>query len=231
MRVDDRRPCLWAVDDEVGPLLGLSGVAEAGRWAPSALSGATLLDHECRFGRVEATYAPLGWGALRVRAAWSPVEPDGIELAVQVSARSVGRLRAVEVMVVSGLHDDPDRSSRFVEPRDARSATLSYDGREPGLDGLTTLPPRDACPRLCRIGTSVERFYYVEFVHPGDVSRRVSRGGSARSTRHALLGHDLERGVVLRARVRGHWLGAESPHRRSLELRDAFLREPPPLTT
>jgi len=232
LRVDERRPCLRAEDDEVGPFLGLFGVAESGRWAPSALCGATLLGHECRLGRVEATYAPLGWGALRVRAAWSPSADDGIELEVQVSARSVGRLHAVEVMVVSGMWYEPEKASRFVEPRDARSAALSYDGREPGLGGLTTLPPRDACPNLRRFGTSVGPPYYAEFIHSRDVSRRITRGGSAaRATRLALFGHDLERGVVLRARVRGHWLGDESPRRRAFELRDAFLREPPPLTT
>ena len=142
LRVDDQRPGLRIRGEEgVGPLLGLDGVAAVGRWAPNALSGATLVEFERRFARVEATYAPLGWGALTVRAAWSPTGEDGMDLEVQVSALSVDQLKAVEVQVLSILPEAAGaRKKRWVEPRDARSAGLSYDGREPDLQGLTTLP-------------------------------------------------------------------------------------------
>lgn len=182
-----------------------------------------------------ATYAPLGWGLLRVRASWAPAPEDGMDLEVQISARSVGRLRAVEVMVVSGLAGPRPGTSRFVEPRDGVAAGLTYDGREPELTCLTTLPPRDLGLLLSRSaswgGAEGLPDYYAEFVHPRDVSRRITWGGrSARATRYGLFGHDLERGVVLRGRIRGHWLpeaaagGARDLHRR-------FLAEPPSLST
>src|SRR5438270_13792347 len=79
LKVDHTRPGLRVHPEGPGPLLGLEGIAAPARWAPGAMSGATLIGYECRFHRVEATYAPLGWGALFVRAAWSPRGVDGMD--------------------------------------------------------------------------------------------------------------------------------------------------------
>jgi hypothetical protein len=197
------------------------------------------LGFECRFNRVEATYAPLGWGALFVRAAWRPAGEAGVDFEVQVHALSVGQLRGLEVEVVSQLAEaDPSRSHilKWVEPRDARSAGLSYDGRESDLRGLTTLPPREAAfhsPRLVPI--LEEGRLYAEMVHPADLSRRIREGGrtlaQARTTRYALFGHDLEKGVVLRARLRALWLQSEAAKREALEQFEQFLHAPVPLST
>ena len=135
LKVDDARPGLRTQDEDgaeiVGPLLALEGVAEVGRWEPDALSGATLIGYERRFERVEATYAPPGWGDLTVRAAWEPSGHDGVDLEIQMSALSVDQLKAVEVKLMSVLPERPTaRRRRWVEPRDVRSAGLSYDGRE-----------------------------------------------------------------------------------------------------
>ena len=227
LRVDGPSPALADDTGALGPRLGLAGVAEVGRTAPAALDGKTLVEHACRRGRIEATYAPPGWGELVVRACWAPTPEGGMDLEIQLSARSVGRLHAVEVLVHSGPIAPGPRASRFVEPRDARAAGLSYDGRETDLHRLTTLPPRDLGPLLSRAeGT---RDIYAEFAHPRDVSRRTLwGGGSARAARYALFGHDLERGVVLRGRVRGHWLAeAQAAEFRALHAR--FLAEPPSL--
>jgi hypothetical protein len=73
-------------------------------------------------------------------------------------------------------------------------------------------------------------------VRPDDCARRIT-GEAARpaagtsgvvSVRYGLFGHDLEKGVVLRARLRGLWLdlASEDEVRRH---HDAFLREPPAL--
>jgi len=240
LKVDDLMPGLRTDSNQVGPLLALEGVAAVGRWAPEALSGATLVGYECRFNRVEATYAPLGWGALFVRAAWTPSGFDGIDLEIQLHAQSVGALRAVEVKLVSRFAD-PEPSAfhaqRWVEPRDARSAALSYDRREPDLRGLTTLPPRESAfhsPRLVP-GNEADGWLYAEMVHPGDASRRIREGGRtlalSRTTRYGLFGHDVEKGVVFRARLRGVWLHSETAKRDALERFEQFEQEPLHLST
>ena len=244
LRVDGDRPGLTSnpasTDGTLGPLLALAGVAEVGRADPGAFSGSTLVGFERRLGRVEATYAPPGWAELTVRAAWAPHEADGLDLEVQVSTASVGRLRRVEILVESGLAGSArPEAPRLVEPRDARSAGLSYDGREPDVAGLTTLPPRPPAPLLCRLpdregsGPDAGRAaWYAEFVHPQDATRRIAFGTApARSTRYGLFGYDLEKGVVLRARLRGLWLPSGAPRAVARDRYEAFLREPPPLMT
>jgi hypothetical protein len=242
LKVDHSRPGLRIRGEPVGPLLGLEGVATVGRWDRDALTGATLVGVERLFDRVQATYAPPGWGDLTVRASWSPwgEAGEGVDLEIQVSARSVGQLKALEVKLASVLPEPettPRRRKRWVEPRDARAAVLSYDGREGDVHGLTTLPPSDdggLAPRVLPApwpgGGS-----YVEMVHPHDAARRVTETAKpaalGHTTRYGLFGHDLERGVVLRARLRGLWITSETPEREALDRYDEFLREPPPLGT
>ncbi|HEV3166072.1 MAG TPA: hypothetical protein VGZ22_18740 [Isosphaeraceae bacterium] len=240
----DERPGLRVAGNQPGPLLALEGLASAGRFDPAALTGMTLVGSERRFERVEATYAPPGWGGLVVRAAWSPSGDDGMDLEVQVQASSLGELKAVEVKLVSQFADpaptpqtSPRLASRWVEPRDARSAALSYDGREPDLRGLTTLPPREAAfhsPRLVP-GPAGDGWLYAEMVHPDDVTRRIREGGrtmaQAHTTHYGLFGHDLEKGVVLRARLRALWLRSEDAKEAALDQFEQFLQAEPPLTT
>jgi len=213
------------------------------------MSGKTLAGVELFRSRVEATYAPPDWGGLKIRASWSPTEAgDGMDLEIQVSATSVDELRTLEVFVVSRFLDPgsptADQLSSWVYPRDPCSAALSYDGREPGrmLTRLTTLPVPLADVRFCKPVAMMSPWpslpgYYVGMIHPQDVSRQIvlgkgplePSGGFAFGTRHGLFGHDLEKGVVVRGRMRGLWVrGAElAEHTRTAFRR--FLESPPPL--
>lgn len=238
LKVDGAVPGLTVRGAAVGPLLALEGVAAIGRSEPGALSGATLIGHERVAERVEATYAPVDWGGLTVRAAWVPVEGDAISLEVQVSARTVDELKGVEVKVASVLPEPAGTGSvrRWVEPRDARSAGLSYDGRERDIQGLTTLPPPDeSSPLAPRVvpGPWPDAWSYIEVVHPDDAARRITEAAKRTSlghtTRYGLFGHDLEKGVVLRARLRGVWTQSSTARQDALVLYERFLREPPPL--
>src|SRR5262249_40476972 len=132
LKVDDKQPGLRVRGEDVGPLLALEGGAAGGRLDCQAFSGESLLACERVVERVEATYAPPGWGGLKVRAAWAPGEDDAINLEIQVSAQTVDELKRVEVKLASVLPEPAasGRLRRWVEPRDARSAGLSYDGRE-----------------------------------------------------------------------------------------------------
>jgi hypothetical protein len=199
--------------------------------------------------RVEATYAPSRWSGLEVRASWSPTSVrDGIDLEVQVSASSVGELRGLEAIVFSRVNSEGTRTAQarpvWVQPRDARSAGFSYDGRVSSaeLRSLTTLPLLDssaAClTQVAALGPGCDATSrYLEMAHPHDVARRISRGqaqpgvaaGGPLDISYGLFGHDLEKGVVIRARIRGLWvLGSDVTVVPEIALRD-FLETPPPL--
>jgi hypothetical protein len=230
LRAGGDRPGLYR--ESVGPLLGLEGIAARGRRDCKALGRASLIGTEERLGRVEATYLPLGWGELTVRASWAPADAEAIDLEVEVKARSVGQLKAVEILTVNQVgREQPRERAWRVWPRDARCASLTYDGREPDLSGFTTVPPGplsvhppwlapcDACP-----GWS-----YLALAHPDDVSRRLTDGPII--VRDALFGHDLERGVVLRGRLRGVWLPAPVALEAAQAQFERFLAQPLPLAT
>ncbi len=231
LNLDGHRPGLLAAP--LGPLLALDGLAAAGRWDPSALTGASLQGIEHRLGRVEATYAPAGWGEIRVRASWFPSGDDAISLELEVSARSVGDLLGVEVRTLSVLTDlPPTGTSRAVEPRDRFAAALSYDGRETDLAGLTTAPPEPIRTPWLAPKSGREGWTYAEFVHPDDAARRIHEGRLPyTATRYGLFGYDLERGVVLRGRLRGLWLPKDRAFTESADAYRHFLDEPAPLTT
>jgi hypothetical protein len=176
--VDAARPGLVSADGRSGPLLALDGVSARGRSGPDALGGASLVHHELHLDRIEAVYVPDGWDTLRLRAAWTAVGPDVIDLEVQIQAFSVDRLTEVEIHVAS-------------------------DVGSLGVGAPT----------------------YVEFVHPDD---RSPNEGAPRAgwVRHSLFGHDLEKGVVLRGRLRAIWLADAADAASQL---DRFLRAPLPL--
>lgn len=231
LKVDDATPGLRSA--RLGPLLALEGVAEVGRRSREALSGETIISHELRFDRVEATYRPPGWGEMTVRASWFPVGEEGIGLEIELSARSVEELQRVEVMIVSALEALPEVGShRSVEPRDREAAALTYDGRETDLSALVTGPPGDALGPWLASRSGREGWSYVEMIRPEDASRRVSEGRLPfTATRYGLFGYDLERGVVLRGRLRGYWVEKSTAFTRAEEAFRSFLDEPPPLTT
>ena len=223
-----------------GLFLALTGLAAQGRREDGVFrDGVAEIVH----GRLAASFEPEGWHDLSVRAAWGRSQDGrGIDLEVQASAASVGRLRQLEILVAT----DPEGSAgaplhrATVEPRDRLTAASSYDGRESieTLQRLTTLaiPARDAI-RYPSVGWTAEELggnqAYLEMVHPDDVARRIrqdSRGYL--SVRYALFGYDLERGVVLRARFRGLFFPVALPDAdREAEERTRFLSEPPPLRT
>ena len=161
---------------------------------------------------------PRAGAELTVRAAWEPSGHDGVDLEIQMSALSVDQLKAVEVKLMSVLPEPPTaRRRRWVEPRDVRAAGLSYDGRDGDARDLTTLPPaveETLAPRVLPAPWADGRSY-IEMVPLGDVARRITEGGTisrvGHTTRYGLFGHDLEKGVVIRARLRGLWTDSKTP--------------------
>jgi len=236
-------------DDSSTKLLCLDGLAQVGRSDPNPFNSTTLVGFEHHRTRIEAVFAPPGWGGLLVRAAWSPTtEREGVDLEVQVGATSVGELKGVEVGVCGDCREcigkQESALASWVEPRDAASAALSYDGRESlhVLRALSTLPlpassPSSLAPWIYALPGPDPETFYIEMVQPNDVARRIIGGPigagpssrSALSMRYALFGHDLEKGFILRARLRGLWIRSNSPESDAFSLLEEFLREPLPL--
>ncbi|QEH33503.1 hypothetical protein OJF2_20050 [Aquisphaera giovannonii] len=195
-----------------GPIwLGLAGVGARGRVDSSALCGRTLAKLELFRSRIEATYAPQGWGDLRVRASWSPCEGDaGVDLEIQVAAGSVGELKGLEILL---------RTRPGVDEMDGPSSAVG--------------PTR---PRVFRPRGSAGELAYVELVHADDVSHlpappapTVGAETAPGAAMTALFGHDLEKGVVIRGRVRGLWLPTEGLDARLKSAESRLLEVPPPL--
>jgi len=86
-----------------------------------------------------------------------------------------------------------------------------------------------------RPGPSETSPTYIELIHPDDVSHaagpHVRDHDGPGSVRHALFGYDLEKGIILRGRLRGTWLLGPPDEAEIDRRRRAFLREPLPLGT
>jgi hypothetical protein len=247
LNFDEPEPGLRSkVDTGFASLLCLHGLAAAGRFDAQVFTPATLVNVERYRTRVQATFAPAGWGGLIVRAAWSPsCGGTGVDLEVQASATSVGLLRHVEAMVQSqwlraGASDHGAVLGRWVRPRDRRSAALSYDGREGAddLHSLTTLPISEVPPiRVFTPPGVAAGIHYIEMVQPNDAARFIRMEPrepelpllSTLVLRYGLFGHDFEKGVVFRARLRACWVTSDEYATEARSLYQTFVAEPPPL--
>ncbi len=248
LTLDDPRPGLsWSDAGDQARILTLDHVAGSDRRDPSAFTRSSLVSWGRHGTRLEATFAPPAWPGLNVRAAWSPTaDRAGFDLEVQVGMTSTAVLRQLEIAVRSVWWQEtdspPDTWAYHVEPRDARSAALSYDGREPAelLQSLTTRPvpsasPHPFAPRLFPVASPPPGSVYAEMVQPDDCARRIigeprDAGAQGSSwTGYGLFGHDLEKGVILRGRIRGCWIESSRPDQEAARRYESFLNEPPPL--
>jgi hypothetical protein len=251
LRLDEAHPCLsWSDGRTTARLLGLDHVAVVGRRDASAFGGSSVVAYERHGPRIQATFVPSAWRGLSVRAAWAPTtDQDGFDLEVQVWATSTAVFRRVEVAIASlwsaVASVDPACVVRWVEPRDVHAAASSYDGREPPdiLHSLLTLPvPADSPhslppPIYPWLKAPAGGRYYAEMVQPNDCARRIigevageaAGPEGAVSIRYGLFGHDLEKGVVMRGRIRGVWIAEPSPEKEAWRRYESFVHEPPAL--
>jgi len=212
-------------------LLTLEGLAATGGREDGVFAADSLVNVERLHSRLFATFAPKGWHGLTVRAAWGPSRDGrGLDLEVQAITSSVGELEKLEILVGS-TWSAAGANSIIVEPRDRRSASLSYDGRETieTLRRLTTLPiPQSETAAFAPLVVADGAGRYLEMVHPYDAARRcvAKAGGETIAARYALFGFDLEKGVVLRGRLRGVQIDDSADVDSE---RQRFLSEPPPL--
>ena len=225
-------------------LLALDLLAGPERCDRAAFTRNTLVDFERYRSSVRATYAPPSWGGVLVRASWLALPPGTVDLEIQLSASSVGELDGLEVGVASRL--DPAAPSEsaapalYVESRDQSAASSVGDGREPlvrlcQFKVLSERQPLEPCLFASQDGTG--DLCYAEMVHPDDLARRVFNVPFPQtdapvpvgSVRYALFGLAIEKGVILRARLRGCWFHSTDPDKYSRSLYQEFLNQPPPL--
>lgn len=253
LSLDGASPGLARSDSPTGLILAMEGLGATGRRELDVFMERNLTSVAVNRARVQASYRPPGWGDLEVRASWD-LAPDGksVDLEVQASAASVGELRAVEVFVRSspGWGEELfDAKTRYmVQPGNRPSAAMSYDGREPSemlyqlfTTGVPRPGSREPEPIVLETGWNDFPGRFLEIVHPDDLSRRIAmRGkrppgkhGHAVASRTALFGHDLEKGVVIRGRLRGRWLEPSQDPDNAPVLQEfaRFLEIPPPLGT
>jgi hypothetical protein len=245
LKVDDPCPGLsLAQADFPAKLLALDRLEVPGRRESGAFSSESLIGYERYRRSVRATYAPPAWGGLMVRASWLAAARDCVDLEVQVSASSVGELERLEVGVVSllGCRSTDIRTVAPISIRARDTASLAKLGGRDASEGARcdiqvfseTRPLR---PSLFPAPAGPDDLYYAEMAHPDDVSMRSSfesvpegsGGMTGHSVRCALFGLSLEKGVVLRARLRGCWIQSRSPEQDAAALYQEFLGEPPPL--
>ena len=215
---------LMAAPGGLGPLLAVDGISARDRREPTTLGGAALVGHEILFSRVESFYAPEGWGTLRVRVAWDSREENVVDLEVQVQAFTVGDLEAVEVHVTSRLGGGDVEEMAVLDP--ATLAKLRATDVPLPIRSDLSFPPLLAKVDQADGASS----FYLEMIHPDDATRREVDRASG-EIRYALFGHDLERGVVVRGRLRGIWLDHRPDEAEVSRRLEEFLREPPPLGT
>jgi hypothetical protein len=224
LRLEDSRPGLSMIGRDETPRLTLTGLASEGRLSTGFFAGPTLVRVERRGDRVEATYLPALWSGLRVRAAWQPVGDNAIDLEITTWTRETDPTRSLEVLLGEAWPPS-EGGPRHVEPRDRLAAGSSYDGRETDLVNLTTGPPfGEAC--LDPLALEMDGLHYTELVASQDVARRIGRWTPL--VGHALFGHDLERGVTLRARIRGILLAPGPDLENRIEAEASRFRDEPP---
>ncbi len=179
-----------------------------------------------------------------MRASWLALADETVDLEIQLSASSVGELDGLEIGISSRL--DPAALSEsaapvfYVEARDQSAAFSVGDGREPlvrlcQFKMLSESQPLAPCLYPPPGGSSDN--YYAEMVHPDDLARRVftapfpQAGATVAggSVRYALFGLAIEKGVILRARLRGCWFHSRDPQEHTRSLYQEFLHQSPPL--
>jgi hypothetical protein len=225
LALNTNHPGLY-LDSGEGPLLGLAGLARSALWDLEALSRHSLISARRVRDRVTATFQPPNWHQTTVKATWHPIEPDGMHLEIELSTRSVGKLLAVEIVLLDALGpidlSTNPHSTVYCAPRARRFAG---DGREPPPSSDPSQPLMRAARATLTLPNAARS--YTRAVHTEDLSRAI-RYDDPPAARAALLGYDLERGVVLRGRARAWW---PTPADDTDELQRQFEAEPPPLTT
>ncbi len=172
------------------------------------------------------------WGAVPE----TPVQMDAMWRAVPPGAND--RFLAAVDLVVSVRTELFDVEPRLVVQSivaGIEAVRIAADGQSralrPGQDVLVRAPGAGATCLLIR--TAIEGLSYAEMVHPADIHESLWRAGADQGgsslVRHGLFCERLERGVILRARMRGVLLPRNGDASVAAACYAAFAAADPPL--
>jgi len=117
----------------------------------------------------------------------------------------------------------------YVLPRDRYAAEWTLAAARPPWRHALMLPPM-AYP-LVLVRLKDRRLTYVEYAHPQDCQRLIVHVEEGKcEVRFGLFGLDLERGVVVRARLRAAFVPSAGDTQAAQELYEELLEEDPPLS-
>lgn len=210
-----------------------------------ALTGAQLLAAELPlkdFSPADVECYARGDDLIAIYAE-SPQHPFRMQLywrAIQLQGGAVG-LELVAAVQTNLLDSWPEVAARTrLEATALRVLANSTDNFEAVSTGAPTgvqSLERDRYRGCFRFGLAEHNSAYAEMVHPVDfhvstLTAESNAGSGANMTlRHELFAHRLEKGVILKARVRGLFLPGDESDARLRELYEMFARSEPPLTT
>jgi hypothetical protein len=228
-----------------GPVLAVRAVQAAGT-SPVAVRVPATVEHRLRSDAVdlqlvESIRLPvrlqLYWCALRPRAIDSEIlltpshDFDGLEV-LTISESPAERSDHGECLVRSNRWIDVRQTqlaSWLVVPRDGDAAASSLDGRSPRLDCMALLPPCRS-PMVC-FRPPGRTWSYVEMSHSDDCVRVFARRQDNRfQWGFGLFGLDVEKGILLRGRVRGVFVPRRGDLRHADRRFKSFVAEPPRLS-
>jgi hypothetical protein len=207
--------------------LGVLGV-QFPAWTPG--DPQMLLEAVCRGNELVATYRESAAWPVRVDVAWRAVSPEGlaitpvavVEVVVSVRTELLDSRPGLAVRSMIGSDD-------VLRLRGAASGAWEPLDRD-GLPAAVRRPDDAGCLVARFPGSDVS---YVEMVHPADFQetqiRRVATDEAIIEALHPLFVERLEKGVILRARVRGAWVPRSNDLQAAAVLYAAFAAADPPL--
>jgi hypothetical protein len=231
--VDLLRPAegLVEVCSATGSLAGAHLLGIAIPWFP-ADEPPLCIEHYVRGADLVAAYGRPTNGPARVDALWRLLPPK----------RSEACMAAVELVVSVCTHLRESRPELAVQSElspsevlrllDAES--LGYQRLVPPPDPPMDLQPQDG-PACLLFRPSGINLSYAEMVHPADFRHGQLWGKTGDSgmmrVRHQLFSERLEKGVILRWRVRGVFLSRQQDTHVAAACYAAFAAAEPPLST
>lgn len=231
--VDLTRPAEGLVEVSVGGSR-LAGAHLLGVVVPSlpADDVASVIEHYARGTDLLGGYKESASRPLRVDALWRTVSP----------APSEGLIAGVELMVSVRTELFDSRPELTVRTTLSATETLrlldagstSYQPLAPSQDMPVAVQPEDG-PGCVLFRLRDAPLSYAEMVHPADFQHdellRSPEDDRRVNARHRLFAEHLEKGVILRARVRGVFLPRDDDRQIAAQCYRAFAAAEPPLGT
>ena len=231
-----------------GPLLAVQSLQALGGRLIHIGSEITSLAHRLRRNMVDVELSATEQCPVLLHIYWKVGTAGQLDL--EILASSHKSLKQLEVLtlcrapcddVFVPLRQDGTEWTRLrktglavskwlVAPRDNKTNRLSTNANFPAADEMTACLPYSM--PLVLVRPKHRRWSYLEMCHRDDCTRvmaRLNDGGMESS--FGLFGLDLEKGVILRGRLRAAYVSRENDKELACKLFQSFLDERLPLNS